>query len=108
MNNELIPSQIYQIFENIKNQVGNISKYSGELRCKHFSIALRGRKVISPVLQNHYRTYVFGEKRGTIHAEMNSLNFLINSEKSYNGYNDHYSLKFGQYILCKKIFQKDG
>lgn len=65
------------------------TKYKGSLRCQHFAVAIRGGKVITPVAYNYHRTYVFGKKRGTIHAEMNTLNYVLNTDKSVGCYNNH-------------------
>lgn len=92
-----VSNKIINIFNSLRN-----TKYKGNLRCQHFSVAIRGNRVITPVLQNHFRTYVFGKKRGTMHAEMNSLKYLINSDKSVCGYvNNKY--RKGQYVLHSKV-----
>lgn len=97
-----VSNKIIDIFNNLKN-----TKYNGTLRCRHFSVAIRSNRVITPVLQNHFRTYVFGKKRGTMHAEMNSLKYLINTDKSVSGYSNNKS-RLGQYILQSKVLQQVG
>lgn len=97
-----VSNKIMDIFNNLRN-----TEYKGTLRCQHFSVAIRGNRVITPVLQNHFRTYVFGKKRGTIHAEMNSLKYLINTDKSFSGYENDKSI-IGQYVLQSKVKQKTG
>ena len=97
-----VSNKIIDIFNKLKN-----TEYKGTLRCQHFSVAIRGNRIITPVLQNHFRTYVFGKKRGTMHAEMNSLKYLINTDKSFSGYsNDKY--RIGQYVLQSKVAQQVG
>ena len=97
-----VSNKIMNIFNNLRN-----TEYKGTVRCQHFSVAIRGNRVITPVLQNHFRTYVFGKKRGTIHAEMNSLKYLINTDKSFSGYVNDKS-RIGQYILQLKVLQQDS
>ena len=84
--------KIYKIFESIKN-----TEYKGSVRCRHFSVAIKNGRVITPIGYNYHRTYVFGSKRGTLHAEMNPLSYLMNMlYKSYGRYKHSLSLK--QYI----------
>ena len=97
-----VSNKIIDIFNNLRD-----TKYKGNLRCQHFSVAIRGNRVITPVLQNHFRTYVFGKKRGTMHAEMNSLKYLINTDKSGSGYANDKS-RIGQYVLQSKVLQQVG
>lgn len=92
-----VSNKIMDIFNNLRN-----TEYKGTLRCQHFSVAIRGNRIITPVLQNHFRTYVFGKKRGTMHAEMNSLKYLINTGYANNKY------RIEQYVLQSKVAQKVG
>lgn len=90
-----VSNKIIRIFNRLKN-----TPYKGTMRCRHFAVAIRGGCVITPVSYNYYRTYVFGKKTGTIHAEMNSLKYLVNTDKSYSGYSNNTSLCVKQqYIL---------
>ena len=59
------------------------SKYSGDLTAHHFAVVIRNGKVVSPVLCNYSRSFVFGKKRGTMHAEMNSLNYILNIDNCH-------------------------
>ena len=70
-------NKINNIFNNLKN-----SEYKGGMYYKHLSVVIRNNIVISPILCNYNRSYVFGKTRGTLHAEMNSLNYIINNDKS--------------------------
>jgi len=72
-----ISRKIYSIFNRVKN-----TKYNGTIRCQHFAVAIRGGNMISPVKCNNFRSYVFGKTRGSIHAEMNSLNYVLNIDPS--------------------------
>jgi len=92
-----VSNKIIDIFNNFRD-----TEYKGTVRCHHFSVAIRGNRVITPVLQNHFRTYVFGKKRGTMHAEMNSLRYLINTDKSVSRYTNGKS-RIGQYVLRSKV-----
>jgi hypothetical protein len=80
----VVSNKINMIYNRLKD-----SKYIGNIRCRHFAVAIRGGKVVSPVSCNYYRTNVFGKIRGTIHAEMNSLSYVLNTDNSVNGYNNH-------------------
>jgi len=79
-----ISNKINRIFNRLKN-----AEYTGDIRCKHFAVAIRGGKMISPVMCNQYRTIVFGKVKGTIHSEMNSLSYILNRDKSVERYNNH-------------------
>ena len=97
----LVSSKIYRIFDRLKN-----TPYNGTVSCKHFSVAIRNGKVITPVLFNYHRKYVFGTKRGTIHAEMNSLNYLMNTDRSFKGFFNNRTSKAEQYVLqVKSLFK---
>lgn len=88
MNMQIASNKIYKIFESIKN-----TKYKGTVRCRHFAVGIRGGRVITPVGYNYHRTYVFGKKRGTIHAELNPMSYLINTDKSTGYYKHKYLLR---------------
>lgn len=99
-----VSNKIIRIFNRLKN-----TQYKGTLRCQHFAVAIRGGRVITPVSYNYYRTYVFGKKRGTIHAEMNSLKYLLNTDKSCSGYvKSTSSWVEQQYVLQSKFARQVG
>lgn len=99
-----VSNKIIRIFNRLKN-----TQYKGTLRCQHFAVAIRGGRVITPVSYNYHRTYVFGKKRGTIHAEMNSLKYLVNTDKSYSGYSNNTSSWVEQQcILQSKVVRQVG
>lgn len=72
-----MPNKINIMFARLQN-----SPYTGDLQTHHFSVAIRNNIAITPVMCNYNRFYVFGKKRGTMHAEMSSLNYLLNTDKS--------------------------
>ena len=87
-----INTKITNIYNKLK-----LSPYNGTNRNQHFSVAIRGGKLITPVGNNYHRSKVFGMIRGTIHAEMNTLNYILNS---LGNYNKHTRLpKNGRYLL---------
>ena len=94
-----VSTKIYKIFSTLQN-----TPYKGTIRCHHFSVAIRGGKMITPVAYNDYRTNVFGKARGTIHAEMGSLHYLLNADKSVGGYNNHKLL----YEHHKRVLRDKG
>ena len=87
---KIVSRKIYNIFNNVKN-----TKYNGTIRCQHFAVAIRGVNMISPVKCNNFRSYVFGKPRGSIHAEMNSLNYILNIDPS---------TRIKHYTNPKKVF----
>ena len=80
----IISNKINSIFNKLKSL-----PYTGDLHTHHFSIAIRQGKMISPVSCNYFRTYVFGKIRGTMHAEMGTLNYILNSNKSISSPYNH-------------------
>jgi hypothetical protein len=100
-----VPKKVYSIFERLKS-----SKYIGDIRCNHFAVAIRAGKLVTPVGYNYSRTMVFGEIRGTLHAEMNILSYIFNTDKSISGFNVHRSSlcfhKLSQFAQRKKVCQK--
>ena len=82
-----VPTKINNLFSRLQN-----TKYNGDLQYHHhFSVAIRNNVAISPVMCNYNRAYVFGKIRGSIHAEMNSLNYILNSDKSVQYHTNHNS-----------------
>lgn len=65
---------IYKLFLQLVSK-----KYNGDLKCQHLSLVMCKGKVISPIGYNYGRVYIFGEKRGTFHAEMSNMNYLVNN-----------------------------
>ena len=79
-----VPTRIFEIFEQIKH-----TPYGGDVKLsRHFAVAIRKGKIITPVSCNYHRTYVFGKTRGTMHAEMNASNYVINTS-GFTGFNKH-------------------
>lgn len=68
----------------VSNKVSNaISKvintpYIGRMSSQHLCIGLTKGKIISPVGYNYHRSMVFGELKGSLHAEMYIVYYLIN------------------------------
>lgn len=79
-----VSNKINKIFKRLQG-----SKYTGSLQRRHFSIALRGGKQVSPVSCNYHRTIVFGKIRGSLHAEMNSLGYVLNTDSSFREHRNH-------------------
>ena len=88
-----IPQKISRIFDKIKIDDDD---HNGQMYRKHYAVAVRNNKVITPLVHNYYRTNVFGKVRGTIHAEMNALNNVLNADKSCDFINHKVQ---GQYVL---------
>lgn len=79
-----VPNKINQIFNRLRN-----CPYTGDLRTKHFAVAIRNGKQISPVICNYFRSNVFGKNRGSFHSEMGIMSFVLNTDKSHTGYCNH-------------------
>jgi hypothetical protein len=75
--------KIKNILEKLK-----YTHYSGDLRCHHFSVGLNGYKILTPVQCNYFRTYSFGDRRGTFHSEMSTMNYLMNINKCWFNHRD--------------------
>ena len=92
-------NKINRIFSSLRN-----TRYNGDLRSHHFSVAIRGGKVISPVLCNYNREFVFGKRRGTMHAEMNSLSYITNHRRTNHRHEYCYTLPFKGATYSSKVF----
>lgn len=68
-----IPVKIYNIFNRIKD-----TTYIGDIDRSHFAVAIKKGKIISPVGYNYYRLKSLGILNGSLHAEMNVINYLVN------------------------------
>lgn len=86
-----VSNKINMIFSSLVN-----SEYNGNVHNHHFAVSIRNGKVISPVSCNYSRQYIFGKIRGTCHAEMSSLNYIINSARCYINH------KLESYVLQDK------
>ena len=89
------------------NKTITIVNYKGDLRCRHFSLAVKNGKIITPILNNYSRCKIFNTIKGSMHAEMNVLNYIVNTRNLYNGYSNdlhkyiHKSRKLNRFF--KKI-----
>lgn len=79
-----VSNKINQIFNRLRD-----SPYTGDLRTQHFAVAIRNGKQISPVICNYFRANVFGKVRGTIHSEMGTVSYVLNTDQSHSGYCNH-------------------
>lgn len=46
---------------------------------KHACVAIKQGRMITPTFHNYMRTYMFNFKCGSAHAEMATINYLLNS-----------------------------
>ena len=46
---------------------------------KHACVAIKKGRMISPTFHNYMRPYMFNYKCGSAHAEMATINYLLNS-----------------------------
>lgn len=65
--------------QHIFDILGTKKPYNGDVQVEHYSVAIQNGKIISPLLNNYHRTKVLGVIKGTIHAEMAVINFIVNS-----------------------------
>jgi hypothetical protein len=79
-----VSNKINQIFNRLRD-----SPYTGDLHNKHFAVAIRNGKQISPVICNYFRSNVFGKVRGSIHSEMGTVSYVLNTDQSHYGYCNH-------------------
>ena len=49
------------------------------LQNKHACIAIQNGKLMSPTFHNYMRTYVYNYRCDSMHAEMATINYIINS-----------------------------
>ena len=87
-----VSPKIYTLFQKLVYE-----PYNGDLKCQHMSVAMCNGKVISPIGCNYKRVYFFGEKRGTFHTEMSTMNYLINLYSSIYD-TDKFILKEYSYV----------
>jgi deoxycytidylate deaminase len=81
-----ISKKIRNIFERLQNSKKIIE--NNGIKHLHYSVATRKGKVVSPVRYNQFKTYVFGDLCGSIHAEMSTCEYLYNQfeQKGVNKY----------------------
>ena len=94
-NNDMIPKRIRRIYESLKDY-----DHVGNMRCKHIAIAVKNGKPVSPIGYNHFRTKVFGEIRGTMHAEMKVLHDLLKSFNNKVGHRSRINYKKWRVKQC--------
>jgi hypothetical protein len=86
-----ISPKIMRIYDNLKN-----TPYTPkEIRCQHFAVAMQKGKIVSPVGINYHRVKVLKNTRGTMHAEMNVCNYILNNSSESRG-----SIKGGKGERC--------
>lgn len=76
LNIERLTNKLLDEFQN--------SDYQAEMRTIHLAIGLKNGKPITPMRVNELKTYVFGECVGSIHAEMNIVQQLLNRSNIHN------------------------
>jgi AAA15 family ATPase/GTPase len=69
-----MPMKLNNIVNNLK-----IEANKSTISHKHACVALVGHKVISPYFHNYMRYQVFGFICGSCHAEMATINYLLNT-----------------------------
>jgi len=50
-----------------------------DMNHKHACLAIKQGNIITPSFHNYMRSYIFNYKCGSAHAEMATVNYLINS-----------------------------
>ena len=60
-------------------ELREVSKKSDVKNSKHACIAIKQGIQISPIFYNYMRVSIFNYKCGSLHAEMSTINYLINS-----------------------------
>lgn len=65
----------------IERIVDILKHYTGksDMNHKHACLAIKKGNIITPSFHNYMRTYIFNYKCGSVHAEMATINYLINS-----------------------------
>ena len=54
--------------------------HKSDIAHKHACVAIRKGKLISPTFHNYIRMYIYDYKCGSAHAEMVTMNYLLNSQ----------------------------
>jgi len=54
--------------------------HKSDIAHKHACVAIRKGNLISPMFQNYRRMYIYDYKCGSAHAEMATMNYLLNSQ----------------------------
>jgi hypothetical protein len=77
------------------------SEYEGAMQSRHLSVGIMKNKVITPYKYNKLQDYVFGEFRGSCHAEMNVVSSILNAYNSLAGYHNYFPwyISKGQRLL---------
>ena len=73
-----VSKKIYNIYNNLVD-----TPYKGDISSQHFSVAVYKGKIISPISYNYLRTFSLGKLKGSIHAEISTINNILNSHNSY-------------------------
>lgn len=74
-----VSKKIYNIYNNLKDL-----PYKGDINSQHFSVAVYKGKIISPLSYNYLRTFSLGKLKGSVHAEISTINNVLNSQNSYS------------------------
>lgn len=66
--------KINSIVDELKNHASKSEMYN-----KHACVAIKQGRIITPMFHNYMRTYMFNYRCGSAHAEMATINYLLNS-----------------------------
>jgi hypothetical protein len=75
--------------QNIVNDMIN-QEYKGTMKSRHLSVALCNNIPVTNYKYNYHQEYVFGEFRGTCHAEMSTAMDVLNNYSDLNGYQNYF------------------
>lgn len=76
--NKNISKKIQKIYERLISRDGK----KEEMYRNHYAVVIYKGNVMTKLCHNHYRVKVFGETRGTMHAEMSAITSFLNAYKS--------------------------
>lgn len=65
-------------FDNIVNMLVDEASKS-DMKHRHACVAIKHGNIITPSFHNYMRSYMFNYKCGSAHAEMATMNYIINS-----------------------------
>ena len=69
-----------KVSKKINNAVSKVinTPYKGRMNSQHLCVGLNKGRIMTPVGYNYHRSMVFGELKGSLHAEMAVVYYLIN------------------------------
>ena len=91
------------VSNSVKHIIGRMAEaeYGGDMRCRHLAVAIRSGIPITDFKVNYIRDMVFGEYRGSVHAEMNVIEDILRLYSPEGGLKNYFPWFIAEEVQSK-------